>query len=107
MEAKAEAKAKKAKQAAVAKQEDAFHRNLKAAVHGMAMEKAVAKRYGSYAALAGVVSLVFGDLAVGLGLYGPTAALAACAAVLATFKLVVGRKADEVEAPPAVPTEVA
>ena len=60
-----------------------------------------------YAALAGVVSLVFGDLAVGLGLYGPTAALAACAAVLATFKLVVGRKADEVEAAPAVPTEVA
>ena len=51
-----------------------------------------------YAALAGVVSLVFGDLAVGLGLYGPTAALAACAAVLATFKLVVGRKADEVDA---------
>ena len=47
------------------------------------------------------------DLAVGLGLYGPTAALAACAAVLATFKLVVGRKADEVEAAPAVPTEVA
>ena len=33
--------------------------------------------------------------------------LAACAAVLATFKLVVGRKADEVEAAPAVPTEVA
>ena len=51
-----------------------------------------------YAALAGVVSLVFGDLAVGLGLYGrPPRSPPVLPPSSPRFKLVVGRKADEVE----------
>jgi hypothetical protein len=35
-----------------------------------------------YVALAGLVALVFGDLAVGLGLYPPLAAIGVCTGVL-------------------------
>ena len=48
-----------------------------------------------YTCLVGAVSLVFGDLAVGLGLYGPLAALGMCAAVLAAIKLAIGRPVEE------------
>jgi len=47
-----------------------------------------------YTALVAVVSLVFGDLAVGLGLYGPFAGLTVCSAVLLGVKALVGRSVE-------------
>ena len=44
-----------------------------------------------YTAIVGLVALIFGDLAVGLGLYGPLPALGVCAAVLLAIKTIAGR----------------
>ena len=46
----------------------------------------------TYCGVVGAVSLLFGDLAVGLGLYGPVVALGLCSAVLLLLKLLLGRK---------------
>lgn len=48
-----------------------------------------------YTAFIGAVSLVFGDLAVGLGLYGPAVALALSAAVMGAVLTVFGRRPED------------
>ena len=45
-----------------------------------------------YTAIVGAVSLLFGDLAVGLGLYGPLAAIGMCTAVLFAVKSFFGKR---------------
>jgi len=47
-----------------------------------------------YTCLVGAIALIFGDLAVGLGLYGPLVALGVCGALMAVIKVVVGRPVD-------------
>ncbi|KAL1511864.1 hypothetical protein AB1Y20_005148 [Prymnesium parvum] len=48
----------------------------------------------AYCGVVGVVSLLFGDIAVGLGLYGPGIAVALCSAVVVLLKFVFGRVPD-------------
>ena len=45
-----------------------------------------------YTALVGAISLVFGDLAVGLGLYGALPALGVCVGLLLAIKAVLGKR---------------
>ena len=59
--------------------------------------------YAGYTAIVGAVALLFGDLAVGLGLYGPFAALGVCTAVLAAIKGVFGRQVEGEVADPGKP----
>ena len=54
-----------------------------------------------YCAVVGLVALIFGDLAVGLGLYGPLAAVGVCAALLTAIKLLVGRLVEPAAETPA------
>ena len=41
-----------------------------------------------------MIALIFGDLSVGLGLYGPLAALGVCTALMTAIKLLVGRPVE-------------
>ena len=58
-----------------------------------------------YMAIVGAVALIFGDLAVGLGLYGPLTAVGVCAAILFLIKMIFGRVVTppEPEAPTPAP----
>jgi Na+/H+ antiporter NhaC len=47
-----------------------------------------------YTCLVALIALIFGDLAVGLGLYGPLAALGVCTALMTAIKLLVGRPVE-------------
>lgn len=53
-----------------------------------------------YTALVGAISLIFGDLAVGLGLYGPTVAFGLMAAVMLGVQTVFGRRVDQPDGAP-------
>ena len=52
-----------------------------------------------YTTIVALVALVFGDLAVGLGLYGPIPALGVCAAALLAIKTFFGRVVEKVDEP--------
>jgi len=45
----------------------------------------------AYCGVVGAISLIFGDVAVGLGLYGPGVAIAVCTAVIVLLKALLGR----------------
>jgi len=47
-----------------------------------------------YTCLVGAIALVFGDLAVGLGLYGPLMAISVCTALMTAIKFIVGRPVE-------------
>ena len=53
-----------------------------------------------YTAIVALVALVFGDLAVGLGLYGAVPALGVCAAVLLAIKTFFGRVVEKADVEP-------
>ena len=51
-----------------------------------------------YTGIVGAIALLFGDLAVGLRLYSPAAALGVCAALMAALKAALGRRPEQARA---------